>query len=75
MTALPELKRYEGSDGDYLTKGTMYYRCEDVDALLADAMRFKWCQDNPHKAQAMFWNHSSRRDRAKAIDAAMKANT
>lgn len=38
-----------------------------------DAARFRWCQDNPFKAQALFWNHASRRDRAKAIDAALSA--
>jgi hypothetical protein len=33
--------------------------------------RFEWCQNNPKEAQAMFWNYSSRKDRAKAIDQAM----
>lgn len=39
--------------------------------LERDAARFVWCQNHPKEAQAMFWNYSSRKDRAKAIDAAI----
>jgi hypothetical protein len=28
------VKRYEGTDGDYLTRGTMYVRASDYDTLL-----------------------------------------
>jgi hypothetical protein len=42
-----------------------------TEEMRRDAERFRWCQNNPKKAQAMFWNYSSRKDRAKAIDAAI----
>lgn len=42
--------------------------------LIRDAERFRYLQSLPaHKAQAFFWNYTSRRERAKAIDVAMAA--
>jgi hypothetical protein len=32
--AMAELTKYEGPDGDYLTHGTMYYRCSEADTEL-----------------------------------------
>lgn len=52
-------------------------RIAELEAQLAeaqkDAERFKALQDmDPKKAQAFFWNYTSRKQRAKAIDEAME---
>ena len=49
-------------------------QCEaENKALRKDAERFQYLQNCDQKiAQAFFWNYSSRKARAKAIDAAMK---
>lgn len=48
-----------------------WVKYSDISDYIRDAKRFQWCQDNPREAQAMFWNHSSRKERAKAIDSAI----
>lgn len=46
---------------------------EGVEDFRRDAMRFRYLQNiEPLKAQAFFWNYTSRRQRKKAIDQAMK---
>ena len=47
---------------------------EAAKALEKDAARFRYLQDLPaSKAQAFFWNWSSRRERSRAIDSAMSS--
>lgn len=51
MTALPELKRYElltkhtDEGGMIRSEFKDYYLASDVDALLADAMRYRWLRE------------------------------
>ena len=46
---------------------------DENEALRKDAERFQYLQNCDQKiAQAFFWNYSSRKARAKAIDAAME---
>lgn len=47
---------------------------EDIEALRRDAARFRFLQNLPVvNAQMYFWHYESRKQRAKAIDAAMVA--
>ena len=42
--------------------------------IIKDAHRFQFLQNiDPKDAQAFFWNFTSRRERAKAIDRAMQS--
>jgi hypothetical protein len=50
-------------------------RMSSIDSTFADAARFRALQRMPPvQAQAYFWNFSSRKARAKAIDAWIAAN-
>ncbi len=46
---MSEVRRYEGSDGDYLTMGTTWVKAEDHDRVVAELrandMRYRWLRE------------------------------
>ncbi|MGI9142244.1 MAG: hypothetical protein ACR2IJ_03535 [Fluviibacter sp.] len=73
MSRLCRLKTdSHGEDGKWAYEEIVQLRAR-VTELEADAARFEYLQNIPViEAQSFFWNYSSRKRRAKAIDDAMK---